>query len=206
MRHERGNILFLILLAVILFAALSYAVTSSMRGGGKGASGEKLETTYAELSNIFALAQGTYPRLRQIGGCSLTDMASGLSAITRCSFFQDYNGPFPKANANPAFYVSLVTLSLPQVGTTLFDVILMAIMNDATPNKAALCDLINKKNGIVYTIDLNASPIEDNGGSLSDLVSATPSTLPAVFNGQYQGCVFDQVNDTYIAWQVLEAR
>lgn len=67
---QRGNILFLILLAVVLFAALSYAVTSSMRGNGKNASSEKAQLNAAALQNYQAQIDGAVLRLKTVGGCT----------------------------------------------------------------------------------------------------------------------------------------
>lgn len=66
---ERGNILFLILLAVILFAALSYAVTSSTKGGeGKTASSEKVPLLAARLMERGALVANTVQRMMLVSG------------------------------------------------------------------------------------------------------------------------------------------
>ena len=54
---QRGNILFLILLAIVLFAALSYAVTSSVNGGTKDVSNEKAATTAAQIINMIGLQE-----------------------------------------------------------------------------------------------------------------------------------------------------
>lgn len=70
-RSQRGNILFLILLAVVLFAALSYAVTQSMRGGGKDASPEKWKTQIADIENYVAGLQSTIMRMTLTGGVPL---------------------------------------------------------------------------------------------------------------------------------------
>lgn len=67
-RH-RGNILFLILLAVVLFAALSYAVTSSMRGGGKDVSGEQAQALAAALVQKGTLYASTIDRLMLVNDC-----------------------------------------------------------------------------------------------------------------------------------------
>lgn len=66
--RERGNILFLILLAVVLFAALSYAVTSSMRGGGKSAASEANQGAVAEIMNFNIAVENATQRLMLTNG------------------------------------------------------------------------------------------------------------------------------------------
>lgn len=66
-RSVRGNILFLILLAVVLFAALAYAVTSSMRGGGKSVSDEDLQLQLSALENHANLIRTALQRMMLVG-------------------------------------------------------------------------------------------------------------------------------------------
>lgn len=65
--NERGNILFLILIAVILFVALSYAVTQSLRGGGKDASEESARSDAAALMNYFVQISTAAQRMMLTG-------------------------------------------------------------------------------------------------------------------------------------------
>lgn len=75
-RIERGNVLFLILLAVVLFAALSYAVTGSMRGGeGKSASAETVKARAAQILQLSTLFEQTITRLRLVNGCKDTQIS-----------------------------------------------------------------------------------------------------------------------------------
>lgn len=61
---QRGNILFLILLAVVLFAALAYAVTSSMRGGGKDGSAEQSQSGASQILQFFSSIDAGLMRLQ----------------------------------------------------------------------------------------------------------------------------------------------
>ena len=64
--QQAGSILFMILLAIIVFAALSYAVTQNFRGGGKDASSEDLRATASAIIQYGALLESTVSRTRLV--------------------------------------------------------------------------------------------------------------------------------------------
>ncbi len=87
---QRGNILFLILLAVVLFAALSYAVTQGMRGGGKDAGPEKFKTLASQILQNVSLMENTMMRAMTVNGVpgygfDLSGIASSAAANATCT-------------------------------------------------------------------------------------------------------------------------
>lgn len=66
---NNGNVLFLILIAVTLFAALSYAVTTSSRSGGNSSRETNL-LTVAEILNYLTSIENEILRLKITNGCS----------------------------------------------------------------------------------------------------------------------------------------
>lgn len=71
---ERGNVLFLILIAVALFAALSYAVTQSTRSGSGDASGETNLINSAQLAQYPAGVRTSVVRMI-IGGTGVDQLS-----------------------------------------------------------------------------------------------------------------------------------
>ena len=67
MKVEKGNALFLILIAVALFAALSYAVTSSGRGGS-GIDKEQASILAAQITQYGASVAVAVQRIKTING------------------------------------------------------------------------------------------------------------------------------------------
>jgi len=68
MYRQNGNILFLILIAVALFAALSYAVTSSMRTSGDNGNKESADVQAAVILQYATLVETSIERLRVLNG------------------------------------------------------------------------------------------------------------------------------------------
>jgi len=99
---EQGNVLFLILIAVALFAALSYAVTQSTRSGGGDASDEGNLVNSAQITQYPASVRTSIVRM-VIGGADVETLefnapedfddcttVNGVQA--RCVFHPDGGG------------------------------------------------------------------------------------------------------------------
>lgn len=64
---QAGNILFLILLAIVLFVALASAVTSSLRGGGKNASTETSDSQASDILSFLTAISVSTQRMVLLG-------------------------------------------------------------------------------------------------------------------------------------------
>ena len=81
-RSQRGSILFMILLAVVLFAALNYAVTSSNGGDTKNASSESADAAAAEILGWFASLDSAIMRMK-LNGIAYEDMSFGYQSYSQ---------------------------------------------------------------------------------------------------------------------------
>lgn len=148
--RQRGNVLFTIMIAVVLFAALVWAVTSSGRGGS-GTDKEKASLVASRLLQYSSDFGRAYTRMKAINGCDFdnTPVSSGIWGYNPidhqmpapCNIFHPQGGglsrvipdgdltlyvpngpnvPYP----GPALYITN-TLNIREIGTDKYDIILM---------------------------------------------------------------------------------
>jgi type II secretory pathway pseudopilin PulG len=83
MKHQyncRGNVLFIILIAVALFAALSYAVSNSFRGGSETIIDEQARVAAGDVLRHMESIKSGYKYLVDIQGCSIDDISNAYPA------------------------------------------------------------------------------------------------------------------------------
>lgn len=186
--RERGNILFLILLAVVLFAALSYAVTSSMRGGGNDASNEKDQLTASNLIEYAADIQSKLQRHMLINSLKWsqieynandnnTDCNSSVCMAQDMTQGAGINYAIPESAVNPFTQTDPVYktyqlrfIQVPGVGTDKPE--LGLVVFGITPG---VCKAINK----LMKINASYPGIESNIGSYTTVHSIYGATYSA---------------------------
>ena len=149
---ESGNVLFIILIAVALFAALSYAVTSSSRSGGGNISKEKIALEIGQIEQFISSVRQEIMRIKIIGGYDYynIDYSGFYSQPARnnfctnngCRLFSTNGG-----NLTPRSDLSLATywfgnISVQDVGSDLKDFIMLGTLTEE------ICTAINDKYGI----------------------------------------------------------
>lgn len=73
--NQNGNVLFIILIAVALFTAFSYAVTSSTRSGSGDASKENITLIASQLTQYGTALENAILRMRMTNGCTDTQIS-----------------------------------------------------------------------------------------------------------------------------------
>ncbi len=185
-KTENGNVLFLILIAVALFAALSYAVTQSSRSSGDGVSKDTAKLYASQILQHAASVEQAITRMRVIDRVpewGIDFSSSGTSATanasctgSHCRIFSDKGGsvaPFVvsgeyRDSGNPTTAMFRI-VPVDTVGSSLDDVMIVY-----SGVNLALCEAVNKLAKV--TIDLDT--IETYGGTIHDY-SGTMTSLPS---------------------------
>lgn len=162
--NNKGNALFLILIAVALFAALSYAVTQSGRGGG-GISRETQMINAAQMVQYVGGLRTTAQRMMITGGTTAATLdlhgAQPYQVCTtgaHCVFAAEGGGAtsmqIPNIGSADQFGDRLWRYSevsdgfaVTGIGTTAADAMVFSYIS-VNPEGQALCQHINDKLGI----------------------------------------------------------
>lgn len=233
--NERGNVLFLILIAVALFAALSYAVTQSTRSGGGSADRETALLSGASMTQYPASLRTSLVRM-VLAGVQVNQLEFntpsdfGLGTINQMVFHP--NGGGAVYQQSPANLMAngaqgtwtfngdfeLVNIGITNAGGNDIIAFLPGVSQ-------AVCESVNDRFGINdagCTLDA-ASPIPTmniSGGEANaiDNQMVTGYTLPATdmpnlanatctaFDGQPSGCFYDDDNSRHVFYSVLLER
>ena len=215
---QNGNVLFLILIGVALFAALSYAVTSSTRSSGGNANSEKDGLYAAAITQYGTAVSVAVQRMNLSNNCSDTEISfeTNLSDYNfvhspptrnECKLFHPSGGGIayqvpaawledPAAWSRKEFWAS-GSYEFEHVGTQEPDLTI-----EIRGLKESVCNEINKKLGVQEpTINYFNGWSEDFNG----IYNPYPSTG---FTGPMSGCFFNGEPDvqTYVYYQIVLAR
>ena len=210
-KHQSGNVLFLILIAVALFAALAYAVTSSTRNSGESVSKDKAKANAAAIVQYATSLRNAVTRIKISNGCSDTtldfsnniyrgnnDIAanganSNAPALKICHVFDPAGGAMsPVVPAADALDLTNASISVPtalKFGHIIFSVLQVKgigtddIAGTTSANDLAIVQNYLNRNTCIAINDLLGIP---NPGGAPPTFSGTGSS-GTYSNGSFAG-------------------
>lgn len=224
-KTERGNVLFLILIAVALFAALSYAVTQSSRSGGSDASTETAAVNSASLTQYptgirtamlrmsiagIAVSNIEFNEPADFGDCTTP---SGGPTAGQCIFHPNGGGAVHQLAPSSASDTGAAlpwyfndNYAITDVGTTADDFV--AFLPGITEG---LCQELNRRYSIstIPTIaDVNAASVRETIGQGGSYIApgggtSFTGTWPGALDGQPYGCFYDSTATEWIYYHTI---
>lgn len=228
MRQE-GNVLFLILIAVALFAALSYAVTSSTRSGGGNASSETTLISSAQITQYPASVSTAVIRMI-ISGVAVNELRFNRTGSEFDDLDSNDIGVFHPSGGNATYITAPADimsgssagdwmfngeLEIPDIGLSGVggnDIIAFLV-----GLRQSVCSKINEEYGIGSTIpvlDANrsveyATRMYDDGAADYALPSVDVPDIndgAGAFDGQPFGCFQNTAGGDYVYYHVVLER
>jgi len=228
-KGEGGNVLFLILIAVALFAALSYAVTQSTRSGGGDASKEKSLVSSATVTQYPASVKTAIVRMMISNGVSVDSLLFDKPPYTNLTtdalkkaavFYPDPGGGATYSTASADVGTTGAPLpwyfngenEVKNIGTnpasgsvpTASSADVIAFLPDITK---AVCDKVHEQLGMAKTYATLAANITDTNQADPGIDFGGVIITSAVLDGQPQGCFLLSTGpDRYVYYHVLVER
>jgi hypothetical protein len=234
-KKQKGNVLFLILIAVALFAALSYAVTQSSRSSGD-ASKETTGVSVASLTQypnslrtavLRMVISGTDPLNIQFNspsnftGTAFNSAAALFHPSGGGAVYQQIKGNLTPANGADIPWVFSAGFEVPLIGTSASSSSAgNEIIAFASGITQAICQRLNTD---LYnaTIATAAPPVSAAAWTFTDRVTSGATPLAAItgetvmagaapnaawFDGKAYGCFQNTAAGAYVFYYVLAER
>lgn len=181
---ERGNVLFLILIAVALFAALSYAVTQSSRTGGGATDGESNLVNSAQITQYPASVRTAIVRMN-IGGITADQLnfdppsafGTTCTAAPEPCVFHPTGGGATHVTAPPDVmtdgaqgeWIFTSNYAIDSVGTTGATNASNEIMAFLPGVKQSICQRLNTELGVPVNTDADGDGVPDSGVAIANV-------------------------------------
>ncbi len=205
-KGERGNVLFLILIAVALFAALSYAVTQSSRSGSGDANEETNLVTSASITQYPSSVRTAIIRMMVSGGIDDTELLfnkpADYTGATDSEVFHPSGGGATHvtqaegiAGGSQSDWIFSSHYAIENIGTTANDIIAFL------PNvRESVCEKINTELAVPSVPDADGDGVPNGPTTMpvfathnkatSGIAAAATAdfTIDGAFSGQPFGC------------------
>jgi hypothetical protein len=228
--HERGNVLFYVLIGITLLAALIYAVSQSGRGSVQQVNIEKAKLLATEMIEYTNAVSTAFAQLR-LRGCKLEQMSfenavdlgyvnASAPGDKTCNIFDlagggiTFKNPPPEASDGASRQLFTIELVINEVGSTCIGESCTDLAMYSGPLSLPVCMELNEKLNVpnpagappADEAELNSAEKYDGAISQESMIGENSGGGDVTLKGKTAACFQDTNDNKYYFYKVLQAR